>query len=74
MKYQIGKNVLASEEEYPPNKNFYQGYSGFLNLSFLGPPVFMSKNHMRGADDFWFDRMEIYDESGENPQYPNSWD
>ena len=34
----------------------------------------MSKNHMQGADDYWQDRMEVYDESGENRQFPNEWD
>jgi len=73
-KYRISDNTLASSEEYPPNENYYQKYKGLLNISFLGLPMFASKNHWYGADDYWMQQVDIYDESGTHKQVANSYD
>jgi len=65
---------MASQHDYPPNYNFYQEYTGLMNLSFLGLPLFASKNHFLGTDQYWLDKVEMYDESGLNRQLPNSYD
>lgn len=53
LRYLISDRMLASSTEYPPNDNFYQGQRGFMNLSFLGLPLFASKNHFLGAEEKW---------------------
>ena len=62
-KYKISNNTLASSDDYPPNENYYQKYKGLLNIYFLGLPMFASKNHWYGADDYWSKQVDIYDES-----------
>jgi hypothetical protein len=71
LRYNLSNNSLASQNDYPPNYNFYQQFKGLMNLSFLGLPLFASQNHFLGTDSFWLDRIEIYDESGQNKQLPN---
>lgn len=66
--------MLASSEEYPPNENFYQSFRGFMNLSFLGLPLFASKNHLLGTESKWADLIEVYDESQTHPQFANEFD
>lgn len=45
-----------------------------MNLSFLGLPLFASQSHFLEADPYWLERMEMYDESGQNKQLPNDYD
>lgn len=71
IRYLISDKMLASSEEYPPNDNFYQGIRGFMNLSFLGLPLFASKNHFLGASEEWANLVEVFDESQTYPQFAN---
>ena len=43
-------------------------------MSFLGLPIYGSQNHLLGAEDFWQDRIMVYDESGTNRQLPSQYD
>jgi hypothetical protein len=74
LRYTISPNMLASSADYPPNANFYQSIRGFMNLSFMGLPLFASKNHFLGAEDKWRELVELYDESGQHPQFANDYD
>jgi hypothetical protein len=53
MRYVIADRMIASSQEYPPNENYYQGIKGFMNLSFMGLPLFASKNHFLGSEEKW---------------------
>lgn len=74
LRYTIADRMLASSSDYPPNKNYNQGIRGFMNLSFLGLPLFASKNHFLGAEQAWADLVESYDESGTHPQQASEYD
>lgn len=74
LRYTISYETLASSEEYPPNVNYNQFISGFMNLSFLGPPLFASKNHFLGTGQKWANKIQFYDESGKYPQYQSQYD
>jgi hypothetical protein len=74
LRYTIAERTLASSAEYPPNANFYQGIRGFVNLSFMGLPIFAGKNHFLDADSKWQELVELYDESGTHRQYANEFD
>jgi hypothetical protein len=73
-RYTISDRMLASTEEYPPNANFYQSFSGLMNLSFMGLPVFASKNHFLDAKDNWAELVDFYDRSGAHQQKANEYD
>lgn len=49
LRYTISDRMLASSADYPPNANYYQSIRGFMNLSFMGLPLFASKSHFLGA-------------------------
>lgn len=74
LRYKIADRMLAASSDYPPNANFNQGIRGFMNLSFLGLPLFASKNHFLGAEPHWADLVETYDESGAHRQSANDYD
>lgn len=74
LRYKIADRMLASSKDYPPNENFNQEIRGFMNLSFLGLPLFASKNHFLGAEQYWADLVETYDETGAHPQQANDYD
>ena len=57
LRYTISYETLASSEEYHPNANYNQFISGFMNLSFLGPPLFASKNHFLGTGQKWANKI-----------------
>ena len=42
---------------------FYQEYTGFINASFKGAPLFISGNHFLRTDpeDAWANKMKVYD-------------
>ena len=60
-RYRIADEFLASEDRYPANSIYYQKFEGMTNLSFMGPPVFASRNHFLKADDKWGQMVEFYD-------------
>jgi hypothetical protein len=74
LRYNISTRMLASSQDCPDNANFYQGFTGLMNLSFMGLPLFASKNHLLGTDPKWNALLEVYDESGKNQQLPSVYD
>lgn len=64
LRYQLSNNTMASEKDFPPNHDYYQSFKGLMNLSFLGLPLFASKNHFLDTDEKWLERVEMYDEKG----------
>lgn len=69
----MSHTVLESAKEYPPNDIFYQELHGFINMSFTGVPLFISKNHFLDADPAWENMVDIRSENGYK-QLSNPWD
>lgn len=49
----IQPKFLESSEENPDNAKYYQKYHGFLNQSYQGFPLFISKSHFLDAESYW---------------------
>ncbi len=51
--FRLDKNFLLSEGQCPANSIYHQTFEGFQNMSFLGVPLFISKNHFYSCPDNW---------------------
>jgi hypothetical protein len=49
----ISEDALKPSNENPENAKYYQKYRCFLNSSYQGFPLFVSKNHFLDADQKW---------------------
>ena len=49
----LSPDMLGAQGDFPTNEKFYQLYGGFLNLSYQGAPLFISKNHFYDAPSNW---------------------
>ena len=49
-RYQLTNQSIASSKKYPPNDIYYQQFTGFINASFKGAPLFISGNHFLRTD------------------------
>ena len=60
--FRPAKSFLGSEGQIPFNKNFYQKFEGFQNLTFLGVPLHISKNNFYSCPSNWSQLVKVYDE------------
>lgn len=61
----INKDALQSEKENPANAKYYQKIHCFLNSSYQGFPLFVSKNHFLDAEPKWAQRVDIVNQWGD---------
>ena len=75
-RYQLTDKAIASSDIVPENSVFYQKYTGFINASFRGAPLFISGNHFLRTDqnDAWAEKVEIYNEKGTHRQFASEYD
>ena len=57
--YRLDQNFLLSESQYEPNNMYHQTFEGFQNMSFLGVPLFISKNHFYSCPENWTKLVHI---------------
>lgn len=60
----IHQSALDSLHDNPENEKYYQNFTCFLNSSYQGFPLFVSKNHFLDADPKWAKLVKIVDQRG----------
>lgn len=71
----IAPETLASSREFPANKKYYMGFTGFINITTISfAPFFVSKNHFYDCPKNWSTLIDIVDESGQHYQNASWFD
>jgi hypothetical protein len=53
---------------------YYQGYGGFINMTFLGVPLFISKSNFYSCPQNWTDLLEVHSENSQELVVPQASD